>query len=643
MGDQEKRLLSRKAVCIFSAALAAALLFSIVFAEDPFISDRAARWFQKEFRALMERDHSDTTPPVITNPRIFPYQMKRGDPRAEISANVYDRSGISSVYAEVGRKQVLMFDLDGDGRYIGYCGSNLAPGDYDINIVAVDRAGNAAISPCRSLKVLDPLDLNANRIEDSLESLGPEETRVIVLHDDNVTGSEGEKLRNLDILRGSAMLVPGNRIPELARLRGVRGIYRDQKLRILGEQCGGNGSELPGPPENPRRAATGLTGRGVTVALIDTGVDAEHESLDDLDDDPATPDPKIVAFVDMVNNLEKPYDDNGHGTHCASLISGTKGIGVAPGSRLVVLKVMDRDGSCYLSDALSALDWCAKNRDVYDIRVISFSVGGDKGSERPTLLDEACNRMVEDGIVVVVAAGNSGPSPSSIVVPGEAEEVITVGAIDAKGKIFERSSRGPTSDGRIKPDIVTIGVDVPSALAGTKNDESCMSGTSMAVPQVAGAAALILEGFGNLTPADVKRVLLRSADDLGDPGADNTFGWGAMNITRAVLCLREDPETVAGPELRSVDVSSNEANVGDLVVIEALVAGEVEEVTSTITGAGKEAEIPMVDFDLNSIYTTFWETGLWRPGDYTIKVELRGRYGERISRSIPFRLNPRRR
>ncbi|MCQ8903091.1 MAG: S8 family peptidase [Methanothrix sp.] len=643
MVGPEKRLIGRKAICIFSAALAVALLFSIVFAEDPFISDRATRWFQKEFRALMERDHTDTTPPVITNPRIFPYQLKRGDPRAEISANVHDGSGISSVYAEVGRKQVLMFDLDGDGRYIGYCGSNLPPGDYDVNIVAVDRAGNAAVTPCRALKVLDPLDLNANRIEDSLESLGPEETRVIVLHDDNVTESDGEKLRSIDILRGSAMLVPGNKIPELARLRGVKGIYRDQKLRVLGAQCENShaGSDMPGPPENPRRAATGLTGKGVTVALIDTGVDAGHETLDDIDDDPATSDPKVVAFVDMVNKLEKPYDDNGHGTHCASLISGTKGMGVAPGSRLVVLKVMDRDGSCYLSDALSALDWCAKNKDIYDIRVISFSVGGDRSSDRPTLLDEACNRMAEEGIVVVVAAGNSGPSPSSIVVPGEAEEVITVGAIDARGKIFERSSRGPTSDGRIKPDIVTIGVDVPSALAGTRDDESCMSGTSMAVPQVAGAAAIILEGFGNLTPADVKRVLLRSADDLGDPGADNTFGWGAMNITRAVLYLRNDPEMVAGPELKSVDLSSNEANVGDLVVIEALVAGEVEEVTSTITGAEKEVEIPMVDFDLNSIYTTFWETGLWKPGDYTIKVELRGRYGERVCRSRPFRLNPR--
>lgn len=630
-----------KIFTFFSAVLALALLFSMVVAPDPYISDKATRWFQKEFKSLIEHDYDDVTPPVISNPRIFPYQIKRGDPRVEISAHVYDKSGISSVHAQIGKRQALMLDLDGDGRYIGYCGSNLAPGDYDINIIAVDKAGNIATAPYRHLRVLDPADLNANRIEDSLESLGPEETRVIVLHEDNVTGSMGKGLRSIDILKGSAMIVPGNKIPELSQLGGVKGIYRDQKLKVLGASSSDMYAETHQVPENPRRIATGLTGRGVTVALIDTGVDAEHESLDDMDDDPSTDDEKVVAFVDMVNGLKKPYDDNGHGTHCASLIAGTKGIGVAPGAKLVVLKVMDRDGSCYLSDALSALDWCVKNKDKYDISIISFSVGGERSTDTPTLLDEACNKMTDYGIAVVVAAGNSGPSPRSIVVPGEAERVITVGAIDEKGNIFEKSSRGPASDGRIKPDIVTIGVDVPSALAGTKNDESYMSGTSMAVPQVAGAAAVLLEGFGDLNPADIKRVLLRSADDLGEPGPDNTFGWGAMNLSRATMYLRENPEAVAGPELKSVDLSAKEAKVGDMVIIEALVAGDVEEVTSTIVGPEKEAEMPMVDFDFNNIYTTFWETGLWRPGDYTIKVELLGRYGERASRSIPFRLTPR--
>ena len=95
---------------------------------------------------------------------------------------------------------------------------------------------------------------------------------------------------------------------------------------------------------------------------------------------------KIVAFKDFVNNQTASYDDNGHGTHCASLIAGEKGTGVAPGAKLVVIKVMDREGACYLSDALKALDWCLENKDRYGIKVISFSVGGESPSDGTSLL-----------------------------------------------------------------------------------------------------------------------------------------------------------------------------------------------------------------------------------------------------------------
>ena len=90
---------------------------------------------------------------------------------------------------------------------------------------------------------------------------------------------------------------------------------------------------------------------------------ADHEALEG----------KIVAFKDFVNNQTAAYDDNGHGTHCASLIAGDEGHGRGPGAKLVVVKVMDRDGACYLSDALKALDWCLENKDRYGIKVISFS------------------------------------------------------------------------------------------------------------------------------------------------------------------------------------------------------------------------------------------------------------------------------
>lgn len=639
---------------ILIMALVAAWVSSALASDytDLLASDRAMRWLWAELPSFVPPGASDNSSPNILAPRVFPTQMKRGDPGAEITATVTDPSGVSTVYAEVGGRIMLMLDLDGNGRYTGFCGSNVPPGIYNVTVVAVDRTGNAATAPAQVLKVLDPGDLNANRIEDSLENLGSEDERVIVLHDGNLTGSvAGSVQHDLGILPGSSMIVPGNRINELSKMQGVKGIYKDQRLRILDQadygevsaassQPNGGWSLSTANPDDPRKSRDGLDGQGITVALVDTGVDVAHSALDDMDDDPSTDDPKLLAFKDFVNKQDYPYDDNGHGTHCASLISGTRGIGVAPGSSLVVVKVMDRDGACYLSDALTALDWCLENREMYGIKVISFSVGGENPVQGPSLLDQACNRMVDEGLVVVTAAGNSGPSTGSIVIPGSAENVITVGAVDSGGKIFERSSRGPAPDGRIKPDIVTLGVGLSSALAGSRDGESPMSGTSMAVPLVSGSAAVILEGYPGMGPADVKRVLLKTTDDLGEPGPDNTFGWGSLNLKRALYFLSNGDPAINPPYLERVDLSSKNATVGQPIVIEAAVSGEVDGVSSRISGPDREAEIPMIDFDSNGIYTAWWETGLWTPGDYSVGVELRGRYGESQSETVPFHLYP---
>ncbi|HWQ20519.1 MAG TPA: S8 family serine peptidase, partial [Methanotrichaceae archaeon] len=332
---------------------------------------------------------------------------------------------------------------------------------------------------------------------------------------------------------------------------------------------------------------------------------------------------------------------SGHGTHCASLIAGQgEPGGVAPESKLVVVKVMDKDGACYLSDAIIALDWCLKNKDRYGIKVISFSVGGDGPGDGNSLLDQACNKMVDEGLVMCVAAGNSGPGPGSIVIPGGADKVITVGAVDGKGTIFDRSSRGPAADGRIKPDLVADGVDVVSALAGTEDGYSAMSGTSMAVPQVSGSAAVLVGSHPELQPADVKRILLKSADDLGQNGPDNTYGYGALNLTGALMSLDASPDRLAGPVLEGMDLSKRNAKVGDPVIIEAKVSGDVDEVTSKILGPDRNMDIPMSDLDSNGIFTAWWETSFWNPGDYNIEVQLHGNYGEVESSSVPFHLDP---
>ena len=140
----------------------------------------------------------------------------------------------------------------------------------------------------------------------------------------------------------------------------------------------------------------------MTVALIDTGADRDHEALAG----------KIVVFKDFVNNQTDSYDDNGHGTHCASLVAGGKGTGVAPGAELIVVKVMGQRRVLLPIRCPQRTGLGLENKDRYGIKVISFSVGGESPSDGTSLLDEACNKMVEKGLVMCVAAGNSGPAPS---------------------------------------------------------------------------------------------------------------------------------------------------------------------------------------------------------------------------------------
>lgn len=609
--------------CLISFILLACLISGAALHADG-QEDKALRWFHSEYDYFFNPNLNDTTLPNIFGANVVPSYLKVGDSRAEINANVYDPAGIKIVYAEVGNRMNLMLDFKRKNEYTGYCGSNLPPGTYKVTIVAIDKAGNAAMNEAANLTILDPRDMDGDHIEDSLKKQGDKDLRVIVLHEGDLPGAD-----RLKILPASSMIVPGSKLDELAHLKGVKGIYKDQKLKVLASQ---GGYSPPARGLDDPRKRHGPTGEGVTVALLDTGADPQHQSLKDQ---------KIIAFKDFVNNQSSPYDDNGHGTHCASLIAGDGDQGgVAPGSKLVVVKVMDRDGACYLSDAIKALDWCLENKDRFGIKVVSFSVGGEGPADGNSLLDLACNKMVDNGLVMCVAAGNSGPAPKSIVIPGDAEKVITVGAIDNRGAIFERSSRGPAPNGEIKPDIVTLGVDIVSALSGTRDQYSSMSGTSMAVPQVSGAAALLVESNPGLKPSDVKRLLLKTADDLGQTGPDNIYGYGALNLTSALGGIDSQPDWLAGAKLMGVELSRYNATVGDPVTIEARVSGDVKEVNSRIIGPDKTMEIPLEDFDSNGIYSGPWETSFWKPGDYQVEVDLLGRYGEMASSSIPFRLDP---
>lgn len=236
---------------------------------------------------------------------------------------------------------------------------------------------------------------------------------------------------------------------------------------------------------------------------------------------------RIVAFKDLLANKEMPYDDDGHGTHVAGLIAGNgytscKYIGTAPCANIISIKALDDSGNGTESDILAALQWIINNGRLYNIRVINLSLGVkvEPDNEGDSLVKGA-NAAVRHGYTVVTAAGNNGPGKCTINSPGISPMVITVGAADMTKfdesgniKVASFSSRGPTFSGIIKPDLIAPGVDICSLDAKNPKNYSIQTGTSMSAPLVSGVAACLYASNPCLTPAQVKRILLREAIPL---------------------------------------------------------------------------------------------------------------------------------
>lgn len=277
----------------------------------------------------------------------------------------------------------------------------------------------------------------------------------------------------------------------------------------------------------------GYTGKGVGVAVLDTGI-YPHQDFDN----------RIAAFIDMVQKKRSPYDDNGHGTHISGIIGGSgtasdgRYQGVAPECRLISIKVLDHKGNGYASDVLAGLKWIRENKERYGIRIVNISVGSftKKGMSENSALVKGVNAAWDDGLVVVVAAGNNGPGRMTITTPGISRKVITVGCsddykeVDVMGnKMVDYSGRGPTGACICKPDIVAPGSSVVSC-CNDIGKYSSKSGTSMSTPIVSGAIALLLEKYPYMENVDVKLRLMEKVIDLGLPR--NQQGWGLLDVGR---------------------------------------------------------------------------------------------------------------
>jgi subtilisin len=244
-------------------------------------------------------------------------------------------------------------------------------------------------------------------------------------------------------------------------------------------------------------------GSGVKVAIIDTGIDCTHP---DLKCD-------FGSGVNLVTPGATPMDDNEHGTHVAGTIGGrgTGGpIGVAPAATLIPVKVLDGDGSGSLSDIVKGINWATKNR----VDVINMSLGGASGS---AALERAVKQALAAGVVIVAAAGNSGPNPDTVGYPAAYPGVIAVAASDSKDGVAKFSSRGDAVA------FIAPGVDITSTVPG--GGTAKLSGTSMASPHVAGLAALAVERGAN-GPSAVRRAFSNAASEL--PGLSATEQGAGM-------------------------------------------------------------------------------------------------------------------
>jgi subtilisin len=340
-----------------------------------------------------------------------------------------------------------------------------------------------------------------------------------------VNKAGGEKIKDLKIIRGKAVWLSPRAERNLAKRPEVLRIDPDVEVYTL-ENAQTQISYTPKTSQNltwniERIDAPASweisTGDPIKVGVIDTGIDLSHPDLKD----------NIKGGYNAIYPGKSPNDDNGHGTHVAGIIAALNNdigvVGVGPKIDLYAIKVLNARGSGSLSDVIEGLDWAVSN----GIQVVNMSLGTSRNVRS---FREAILNAYNAGVTIVAAAGNSG---GPVEYPAAYPEVIAVSATDSNDRIAYWSSRGP------EVDLAAPGVRIYSTYKG--KTYATLSGTSMAAPHVTGAAALVihtkkcdLDSNCTCTPAEVKQILEQTAIDLGDPGKDNLYGSGLVNVYNAL-------------------------------------------------------------------------------------------------------------
>ncbi|MFE9046264.1 S8 family serine peptidase [Streptomyces sp. NPDC007818] len=273
----------------------------------------------------------------------------------------------------------------------------------------------------------------------------------------------------------------------------------------------------------------GLTGKGVKVAVLDTGADLDHPDLKD----------RVVATKSFIAGQEVT-DRNGHGTHVASTVGGSGAAsdgeekGVAPGAELAVGKVLSDEGSGSDSEIIAGMEWAAKD---IDAKIVSMSLGSAYSTDGTDPMAQAVNNLTaETGALFVIAAGNQGAS-GTIGSPGSADSALTIGAVDNADTAAYFTSKGPrVGDNALKPDLSAPGVNILAArsqyISEGEGSYWSISGTSMATPHVSGVAALLAEQHPDWGPQQLKDALMSTSKTLTDSPYD--LGAGRVSVPDAI-------------------------------------------------------------------------------------------------------------
>ncbi len=400
----------------------------------------------------------------------------------------------------------------------------------------------------------------------------------------------GSVHKSLQIVPVVSATLPEQAIQKLKARSDVEYVEEDAVLYALAQTLSWGVDRIDADLAWP----AGNTGKGVKVAVLDTGIDTDH------------PDLVVAGGVNFVGTKEgsttaSDWNDNhGHGTHCAGIIAGRNNtigvVGVAPDAALYGVKVLSDSGSGYTSDIIQGLDWCIS----HGIKVVSMSLGGSG----TTSLKAACDRAYASGVLIVAAAGNSA---GAVMYPAAYTSVIAVSATTSQNQLASFSNRGSQIE------LAAPGVSIYSTYKN--GGYAHMSGTSMACPHVAGAAVLAwASGLSSNTA--VRQRLTSTAEDLGTTGLDTSFGYGLVDAQRAAGAA--STPTTDNPPSVDITAPTQGGTVSGTVAVKAIASDDkgVTRVEFLVDGV-------RIGLDTRSSdgWSASWSTAAAADGQHTITAK----------------------